>query len=1021
LEALGSIGAAQDHESTSRTDAWARSIPFGRGPNSEAGEGMNISGSPPAGAPNLGRGGFTPASPPRSPPQRMVRPVSQNNVYGKTGESRDRSRDKSQRHSFGAQNSQYPPLPHLPQAHFYGAPGIDVGVLPRPHAREPPDASHAFQAIDNLPMSGYSSMRQPGKAILIGGDGRLQVLSVENERLKVIGRLEGLGGTVVDAKLLPWTSRSDPFDFMRPLVAVTVHGLAEESTSDDNQASEDTADTVLDQSEALPIVSSRLSASGNSQRGDGIPKYQTRVEVHSLANNTRIAVLFATRPVATVEDYSFSYMMTPTPTRELKLHAQNNFVIVSSGTSGEVFVFGIESTAEGNQFQCLGKVWTTVQKDDSRRYSTSSNSTDTEGSPVGSPQATPAANTPLMSLSGRWLAVVPPTPSARFSLYGTVPYSLNQKKRPGLDSHTSNSKPNVTCVIDTPEPESLLNKVAREVTQELVKGARWLGDQGLQTWRNYWSRDSSSGSTPNRSIRHSDPPQSAPFFPPTHATDNNTSPSTSEPEIVSIYDLRRFEESQDAKTALVPIATFQPPNGCSFISFAPNGLSILTASKKGDVQHVWDLMQMVHGRAGSLMTEASGSGSNSFAVRVRQIAKYERLSPSQIIDVVWTNPIGDRLAILTKKGTIHLFDLPLSAFQWPPFRRVVRPTAASGDQVEVVSEEPTTTSNPFAAAMNMVGGRTQPILAAVRGRAPSMGNTFSSTGGLAMGSSTGIKAGKAVAAGLSKSAGAATSTVSNIRHAGENRLHLSGLARSPSPSHVVWFDQGEDSSIGLIDGSAFKLYKVRRSAIPNKGTRRRASIFSSKTVEIRLPSTFEGPKSFVATGDLRKDPVRYDQRSTSSVLGQPNLNSTGAPMNHASSHPLSQAEIETNPPYQPFHTDRRVNLHIFFSDSKPGYPELSTDPWVFGDEIPSTKLHVWDSLHGSDNHSLQDGPGFNAQVENLISLGEPAEDGHVEQVVVTSRRRKVHAPGTDSVARLPDDDGFFEDDCDVVDFADDRV
>jgi hypothetical protein len=53
-----------------------------------------------------------------------------------------------------------------------------------------------------------------------------------------------------------------------------------------------------------------------------------------------------------------------------------------------------------------------------------------------------------------------------------------------------------------------------------------------------------------------------------------------------------------------------------------------------------------------------------------------------------------------------------------------------------------------------------------------------------------------------------------------------------------------------------------------------------------------------------------------------------------------------------------------------------------------------------------------AAVENKLVLRDGEEE--VEQVVVTTRRRRVRR-GEEG------EEGFFEDDCEVLDFAEDRV
>jgi hypothetical protein len=58
--------------------------------------------------------------------------------------------------------------------------------------------------------------------------------------------------------------------------------------------------------------------------------------------------------------------------------------------------------------------------------------------------------------------------------------------------------------------------------------------------------------------------------------------------------------------------------------------------------------------------------------------------------------------------------------------------------------------------------------------------------------------------------------------------------------------------------------------------------------------------------------------------------------------------------------------------------------------------------------------GVAARVENKLVFRDGEEE--VEQVVVTTRRRRVKREGDEE-----GEEGFFEDDCEVLDFAEDRV
>jgi hypothetical protein len=171
----------------------------------------------------------------------------------------------------------------------------------------------------------------------------------------------------------------------------------------------------------------------------------------------------------------------------------------------------------------------------------------------------------------------------------------------------------------------------------------------------------------------------------------------------------------------------------------------------------------------------------------------------------------------------------------------------------------------------------------------------------------------------------------------------------------------------------------------------------------------------------RKSPVpRYPPRSTESSI--------------------PQAEIESNAPYQPFHTDRRVALHVYasedllpdspsvsalFSPSKPLGSSIDSvfgtkSAWAFGEPIKTTKLDVGPPINLEDDlgASAADHRALpSTAMERVTRVTDSTEE--VEQIVITTRRRKTlpHAGGNTP----GDEEGFFEDDCEVLDFASQRV
>ncbi|KAJ5763458.1 hypothetical protein N7533_002139 [Penicillium manginii] len=991
VDTLDTVDGAVESDVVTRTDTWAQSVPYGKSPPTDLIDG-DMPQESPINFPTIqARGGFSQPSS-ASPPTR-IRPFSLGSGYRSSMQSRQQSVDRRKSQSYGSPMSNIAPPPHLPQAHFYGAPDIDLGAQPRP----PSDTAYSFCGFDTLPSFSAKSPRAGIAVLVVGSDSAVEILAVEDRRTRLVGQITGLGGRVLEAKILSGQSFNDSLAVSQPHIAVTIHGPIPPSEEEAPASS-----AGSDAHEAPPSMARGRAGDRKSEP----PLYQTRVQVYSLRSGALIATLFASKAMPALENIPGQPSFAPLPVGSLKLFTSGNHLVVASGISGEVYVFRYISA---DVYQCLGKTWTSVQTGEIRRYSTSSSSTDPDSSHSDAPRTSPTER-PILALQGRWLTIVPPAASYRGSIQGIVPPDLMHEKAQGLETRNPPSAPSVNCATDVGEGESFLNKMARGVTQEVVKGAHYLGNQGLQAWNNYWNSPQAPGTPPPRTNR---PPENSAQiyggFPPTHAQDTQTT-SSPEPDTVSIIDLKRFDDGVDTKSAsLYPVATFQVPNGCSFLSLSPNGLMLFTGSKKGDVQYVWDLMQLKHCRALPFIADDH----TSHSPHVRQVARYARLTTSSIMDVIWTPPVGDRLAVITRKGTVHVFDLPPSAFQWPPFRRA-RSAGKRSQAVEPASDDVSSqsnTGNPLSTAMKLVGDRTQPFFSAVRGRVPSSGAGFSA--GFAFPTAASIKGGKVVAAGLSKSMGAAaTGTVHTLRHVGENRLHVTGLARDPASSRVMWVCSKGSVLLGVVDDGHFKLYRLKKGPT-NQKNRQFHSVIGGKESQFQLPANLQstcGPAPLIAY-----DPgvVVHASLLLPSVSSQPT--SAAKPF----CQPLSQAELETNTPYQPFHTDQRVSLHVFSTETGASVPG---GQWVFGNDIPTTKVHMRSYSNSGDSnlddddenaavhgHSL----GAGGDMENLVTVGNST--GNVEEVIITTRRKKKHS------TPLKADDGFFEDDCEVLDFARDRV
>lgn len=896
-------------------DIWARSPTYGRSPPGEPIPGTNTPGSPPYEPGFSSRGGFNTRSPPMSPPLRKSRPVSYGNGIPPLP-IQPRASTSPYGYAINAYGSP-PALPHLPQQHFYGPHDVDLGLAQAAthlSIQEPVALKFA-----HIPGYGHDNR----ETVLLASDGDLSILGFTGEKLEHIGALTGVQGTIVDACLMTWSSGEDPFAEYRPLVALAIHGTG--NAEPDSPMSR--YPNMQDYQAAFP---------------------ETKVVVCSVSKSCQIAELL--RVPSTIRTYPGG-IPGPGQMADLKVQASGNFIIASSGDSGEIFVFAIRKGKDSAVFECLGKYWTTIQLPTQRRDSSIGPSSDADVSPADLGRGPESEKSPILSLNGRWLAFCPISTSSQRSIGAILGDFVVHNKNSTINAGTPPSRPQVTCDVESPDVETFLTKVAKGFAQEAVRSAKWIGEKGMQTWQNYWKRDATSPHQP--AVTSSSPPVYSPYlgvtqFPPTHAIDQPN--FATDPEVVTILDLKLLQETQGRKgVELSPMATFQPPGGCSFLSFTPTGLGLLTANRKGDVQYVWDLLQIKH-------VNIPRTSAPTESGRVRQIARYERLSSSTIVDLVWDGPTGYRFALLTKNRTVHIFDLPKTALQWPPpLVKKHRPTSAPVDPPQAKKEHEPAPPGGFLASAMSIAGRTQPMLANLRGRTPSISGGITGFGasGIGLASTTGIKSGRAVAAGLSKSLGAATETVTNLRHANQSRLYLKTAARV---GMLSWQRRDGKSVLSILELSSIKNYYVRMTKPRENRHRETVSVFDArKAVASKLPRQDGMVRGYSHTSSNGRQDEGEGPTTLSGFWKIRATREGGVKM----PHPLASAEIETNVPYQPFHSDRRVTMSLIpddqsfvgnhFPPSSSTFPtEVSApqarrsaesdDKWVFGTEIRTQRM-----------------------------------------------------------------------------------
>ena len=830
--------------------------------------------------------------------------------------------------------------------------------------------------------------------LLLGTEYGLIVCHVDSRRVECIGSLEGLRGCVLSAKMIP-AQGVGLSGSAGPLIALVIHGpFVPPSKLEIARVDDEEFDPSASELRALEDVQELK-----------MTYYQTTVEIYSLQTGKQITTLLSSPKIEVIATPQNPRSSQTAPLGDFRIHANEKFITISSGISGEVYIFEsiYNREAVGSvEFRCIGKIWTRTSPKHSK-HSRSMSSPSTNTRPEGlldSRALSSQSENAIIALSHRWLAFVPPPSSTQATLHGQVGGILSGHRSPGVTSHTSPAEPQVNCELDAPKDSSVMNKVARDLTQGAIKGAQWMATEGMHVWNNYWSRPSEQqrpptmGSSPNYGIPSLATGQQ---FPPTHAQDNPADRTKNQPTIVAILDLEKLSQDQHLKptVALLPMATFSLSLGCSLVSFSPSGLNLLTASAKGDDQHVWDLMRMIHGEAG----RSGDPNPVSKGPSIRQVARFSRMTEAKIIDVVWTEPGGERLAIVTERGTVHVYDLPASASRWPPpgwRQRSVTPQGKVGtnDQAEDDKPRPESAGSTFSSALGMFAGKTQPLLAAVRGRSPSTSHGFTGFGSLAMTAGAGAKGSKAVAVGINRSVSAAAAgTVSTIRHLGENRLVLPTSTSIAAPGRVRWIDGKGQGRIAVTGGGVIRVYSIRQSSDPKAGHGRPAIVGNN-------PAEFSLSKSLA-------------ERSThpgSFWRPQPSI----PPRNAPDTHPLSFAEIDTCNSYQPFHSDRHVNLHVYNDDTDHHLGDAG--PWIFGGPISATKINV--GSNSRENSNIGSDETNPSHMEKTINIDRSIGEGG--QVSVKTRNKRTKKSDGGLVTRA-DDNSCEDDDFQVLDYVDERV
>ncbi|KAK2038425.1 hypothetical protein LZ31DRAFT_123244 [Colletotrichum somersetense] len=978
-------------------------------------------------------------SPPNSMPNHMKRPLSFQmdsqfplEAYHQPAAAAAYRRSSMQSQLSHARVGPQPPLPHQAQPHFYGAPDIDFDMASNAGMKAG-DKGYYF-GFDKLPSAHTEFVPGSDNVVLAGYEGGLEVYSVTKRGLDRVAGLKGLRGGVYDAKVLPWSNPGSKVDHS-PLVAVVIHGPVLPQTSPEiaiqaanDRVAEDTAEAP-----GSPRTDGSQKGGPSGRFTPVIEFYQTSVELYSLKTGKLVDVLLQAPKAPLSTPVTSPIFKAPPPTGAFTIKADAGNIVVASGTSGECWVYRSipDSDEASSRFGCVGKLWTSLQQPPRGEVAEEAERRHSPAPPRPNPQ------TPILSLNGKWIAYCPPAASSQIALRAHVPVPV-LGKAPGISSVTSPVLPAVTGSVDSPMAESMVNKIMRETTQELISGAKWVGQQGLQAWNSYWNKNtnqmppSQSRSPPltTQQWAGSYPPRhDAPQFPPTHGTPGHA--VTKDPGLVSILDM----DSLRTSATLHPLITFASPLGCSFLSFSPTGLSLFTASGKGDVQTVWDLMCIQYTKSSPLQVSAAN---NAAGPRVRQVAQFSRMTVARIVDVAWSKPNGERIAMVTERGTVHLLDMPSSAFTWPPPRR----RKATEENGAPASDAPSSAVSIASSAFGAAYHAARPLI--TRPRRSSVNAQGLAGGNFVDSASVG---GRAIAASISHSLGKTGVAINQLRHTGDNRVSLPQSSTLPGSSCVVWITGRKYHTLYVVGDGLVRSFpsKTRRSSsAPSKqrtarGLRYKDFRFPALPVDGLSPAV----RQFIDSDEYLDLSDRELDAGKKTLTLDPRARPLQVDLSAEASIP--QAEIESSAPYQPFHTDRRVSLYEYGGPSAVLQPSLaalmadttledqatpkqkkrqqrsraqhtpvetdSPQPWAFGQPLNLVKLDTGHHSISEDEFNISDDHRALplSSMERVMHRGENGDE-----IVVTTRRRR-------GARHMEDEDGFFEDDCEVLDFADQRV
>ncbi|PNS21477.1 hypothetical protein CAC42_1256 [Sphaceloma murrayae] len=819
------------------------------------------------------------------------------------------------------------PPPHMPQRHFSRIPDATFGLHDKSNVTGelPPGTDKYYCGFDSLDGASHEAHDTANNVLLIGSEGALDVCRYNRNRREIIGRLEGLRGSVIDAKILPVSGSDDPLAPYRPIVVCVLHGPAVEDAEPDGG------------------VSLTGATAGT------ISNYQTTVDIVSLKRAKHLGTVYKSPLHPLAHPIGHPLFNEPKPDGSIVISAEGQHVVVASGHSGEVFVFAPFKPTAAEQtcaFHCIAKFWTRTRE---HNLNPQSEGTQPEGLAVDEQKRL----IPILALSRRWLAIAPPSlSSSQKSIDGTPATAANGNVAPGVPAYVSPPPPTVDCEVDAPSGPGLLGRVTKQATNEIRKGAQWVGEQGMSMIKGYWNRSPSNGNSQTATSARKSPVEDVgPYFPPTHGHGREQPAVKIEPSLVSIIDLHKLMgfEAGVVKNPLSPLATFTLPDGCSFMSFAPNGLALLTSNQVGDSSTVWDLMRVTDARTAQSLTASASQIPHASGV-VRKVVSFSRLSPSTVVDVKWT-ATSNRIGILTSKGTLHLHELPRNDLMSTAIRSPASPANIPRADLPSPSTSPQDLPSGWISGVRSGFQNVSGRLTAIRSASETGGGLVSSTRQSLNQAS--VAARYASGRAVRNSYNSALEGAYSLRHSQDNKIRLKSLHHAVTPGCFRWLSGKDEGLISTIADGTLCTYAVKsnyhvqgkRTMVVLDASRKAGPPQSLPPIAAsRLPPAVlgwlnpDGPHASCAKAGihgfwtLNRDP-----------------NSQSPPIQPTFTAGNVQQDKETCPQYLPLHRLKQVGLYTYKetgikSTQRALGMGLGDEQWCFGGSLtPVEKVTVQES------------------------------------------------------------------------------